>query len=103
MPCTHGYAKVSEGYYGRHDWQARERTNVIGALLGTILLTVTRFEFPINTDIFHSWVVEGLLPCLPQSSVMVMDNAAFHKRQDRQDDIEQAGHILEYLPLIRTI
>jgi transposase len=27
-----------------------------------------------------------------------MDNAAFHKRQDIQDDIEQAGHILEYLP-----
>lgn len=98
MPRIHGYAKVSERCYGRQDWQAKGRTNVIGALLGATLLTVTLFDFPINADIFHSWVVEGLLPCLPQHSVIVMDNATFHKRQDIQDDIEQAGHILEYLP-----
>lgn len=27
-----------------------------------------------------------------------MDNAPFHKRQDIQEAITQAGHILEYLP-----
>ena len=27
-----------------------------------------------------------------------MDNASFHKRQDIQEAITQAGHILEYLP-----
>ena len=27
-----------------------------------------------------------------------MDNASFHKRLDIQEDIKQAGHILEYLP-----
>jgi hypothetical protein len=57
MPRTHGYAKVSERCYGRHDWQAKGRTNVIVALLGAALLTVTLFEFPINADIF----IAGLL------------------------------------------
>ena len=91
MPRTHGFAKVSERCYGKHDWQAKGRTNVIGALLGATLLTVTLFEFPINADIFHSWVVDCLLPCLPQSSVIVTDNAAFHKRQDIQDDLSKLG------------
>ncbi|MDP3837635.1 MAG: transposase, partial [Methylococcales bacterium] len=39
-----------------------------------------------------------LLPVLPSNSVVVIDNAYFHKRQDIQEAITQAGHILEYLP-----
>jgi len=29
----------------------------------------------------------------------VMDNAAFHKNQNMQGNIRNAGHILEYLPV----
>jgi transposase len=39
-----------------------------------------------------------LLPALPAHAVVVLDNAAFHKRQDIQDLIRQGGHTLEYLP-----
>jgi transposase len=39
-----------------------------------------------------------LLPKLPKNSVIVMDNASFHKRTDIQTAILEAGHILEYLP-----
>ncbi len=42
--------------------------------------------------------VQDLLPKLPPASVVVMDNATFHKRQDIQNAIAQAGHTLEYLP-----
>jgi transposase len=95
---THGYAKIGTRCCGTHDWQAKGRTNVIGALLAGLLLTVTLFDFNINADIFHGWVVQCLLPCVPKNSVIVMDNASFHKRSDIQEEIKQAGHILEYLP-----
>jgi transposase len=39
-----------------------------------------------------------MLPKLPGKSIIVMDNATFHKRQDTQQSIPNAGHILEYLP-----
>ena len=83
---------------GTHDWHAKGRTNVIGALLSGLLLTVALFDFNMNADIFHGWVVQCLLPCVPENSVIVMDNASFHKRLDIQEDIKEAGHILEYLP-----
>ena len=35
---------------------------------------------------------------VPPGSVIVLDNATFHKRQDTQTMIAHAGHILEYLP-----
>jgi transposase len=81
-----------------HDWGARGRTNAIGALIGTALLTVSLFTCNINTDVFTSWVKQDLLPKLPPSSIVVMDNASFHKGREMQDVLHHAGHTLMYLP-----
>ena len=37
-------------------------------------------------------------PPLPPNSIVVMDNASFHKNSLIKEVIHQAGHILEYLP-----
>ena len=98
MPRLYGYAPKGQRCFGKHDWNAKKRTNVIGALLGKILLTVCLFQTYIDSDIFHAWVVQDLLPKLPLGAVIIMDNASFHKRQDTQNAIRSAGFILEYLP-----
>ncbi|MGL5784052.1 MAG: IS630 family transposase, partial [Alphaproteobacteria bacterium] len=56
MPRTHGYAKRGKHCFGPHDWGAKGRVNVIGALLGAMLLTVCLFESTLNTAIFDAWV-----------------------------------------------
>ena len=98
MPRTHGYAEKGKRCYGSHDWGAKGRTNVIGALLETTLLTVSLFSSSINTEIFTSWVEQDLLPKLPPNSVLVLDNATFHKGQLMQEMVKKAGHTLLYLP-----
>lgn len=98
MPRRRGYAPIGKRCFGTQDWNAKGRTNVIGALLGVCLLTVTLFTGSINSDVFFAWLTQDLLPKLPKNSVIVMDNAAFHKRIDIQQAIADAGHILEYLP-----
>jgi transposase len=98
MPRRYGYAGKGKRCFGKHDWHSKRRTNVIGALIGACLLTVCLFKGSINSDVFHGWVKEDLLPKLPQNSVLVMDNATFHKRADTQALIQKAGVILEYLP-----
>ena len=97
-PRTHGVAPRGERCFGHKDWNARGRTNAIGALLGASLLTVSLFQGNINSDVFHAWLIQDLIPKLPQGAVIVMDNAPFHKRQDIQKVITDAKHILEYLP-----
>jgi transposase len=69
-----------------------------GALLASVLLTATLFTSSVNADVFFAWLAQDLLPKLPTHSVIVMDNASFHKRDDARLLIEQAGHILEFLP-----
>lgn len=98
MPRTHGYAIRGKRCFGIQDWHAKGRTNVIGALLGKLLLTVSLFNCNIDSEVFHQWLKHDLLPKLEPTSVIVMDNATFHKRNDSQQMITAAGHILEFLP-----
>lgn len=97
-PRTHGYAPIGQRCMGLHNWHAKGRTNVIGALLGSTLLTATLFSCSINADVFSAWLASDCLPKLTQPSVIVMDNASFHKRSDSKRLIEQAGHTLLFLP-----
>jgi transposase len=98
MPRTHGYSLKGARCYGQRAWGERGRINVIGALLDNRLITVSLFEGTINTATFNSWIEQELIPQLPANSVVVMDNAAFHKDKLMQDQLFLAGVTLEYLP-----
>ena len=98
MPRTRGYSGKGKRCYGTHDWNAKGRTNAIGAIIGFTFLTVALFEGNINSEVFYAWLVQELLPVLPERTVIVMDNASFHKRDDMVEAIKQEGHQLEYLP-----
>lgn len=98
MPRTHGYSFKGTRCFGTHDWGAKRRTNVIGALCAGFLLTATLFETTINTNIFNAWGIRDLIPKLAPESVVIMDNAAFHKSDQMKKALNEAGHTLLYLP-----
>lgn len=98
MPRTHGYSPRGQRCIGHHDWHARGRINALGALLRGVLLTIGLTTSNVDADIFNLWLEGDLLPKLPPGTVIVLDNATFHKRNDTQEIIENAGHILEFLP-----
>lgn len=97
-PRTHGYSIQGQKCYGRHDWGAKGRTNAIGALIGTTLVAIGLLTGSVDTAVFTCWVEQLLLPNLPEQSVIVMDNATFHKGHDMQKIIEDSGYTLLYLP-----
>ncbi|PIS03903.1 IS630 family transposase, partial [Candidatus Peregrinibacteria bacterium CG10_big_fil_rev_8_21_14_0_10_44_7] len=55
------------------------------------------FDTNINSDVFFAWLTHDLIPKLPENSVIVMDNASFHKRSDMIATIHDQGHGIEYL------
>ena len=71
MPRTHGYSSKGVRCYGIHDWGTKGRTNVIGALAGKDLFATALFQPNINTTIFHTWMMESLIPKLSNKSVRV--------------------------------
>jgi len=98
MPRTHGYAPKGQRCIGPHDWHAKGRVNVIGALLAGALVSVGLTNANVDADIFNLWLKGDLIPKLPPKSILVMDRATFHQRSDTKIAIADAGHTLEYLP-----
>ncbi len=85
MPRTHGYSIQRQRCYGKHAWGVKGRTNAIGALIGSTLIAVGLVTGSVNTAVFTAWVEQILLPNLSEKSVIVMDNASFHKGKDMQN------------------
>jgi len=98
MPRSYGYAPIGKKCLDKRNWHEKGRINAIGAITDFQLITVTLFTGSINSPVFLLWITDDLLPKLPANCVLVMDNAAFHKRKDIQQKIKEKGHILEYLP-----
>jgi len=97
-PRLYGYSPKGKRCLGKINWNAKGRLNAIGALLGSALIAVSLYACNVDSDVFLHWVESDLLVHAPANSVMVMDNATFHKRNDIKVRIREAGHILEYLP-----
>lgn len=69
MPRRHGYARAGQRCHGVHNWHARGRTNVIGALLGKNLLTVELFDANVNADVLPAGPGKTCCPnCHPHRS-----------------------------------
>ena len=98
MPRTHGYCIKGKRCYGIHDWHARGRLNAIGAIIGLSFVTVSLIDGSVNADVFYAWITQDLLPKLPPKSVIVMDNASFHKRNDILESIVANKCTVEFLP-----
>ncbi len=56
------------------------------------------YSLDFRKHVFHAWVVQELLPNTPKNSVIVLDNATFHKRSGTLQAIEEAGHAVAFLP-----
>ena len=81
-----------------YNWQLKNCTNAIGAILHNQLLTVGLYDCSVNTSVFESWVEQDLLPKLKSTSVLIMDNATFHKGKKLIELIKSAGHYIVWLP-----
>lgn len=98
MPRCRGYSIRGKRCYGKQEWQARGRTNVIGALLNNTLMTICSFQSTIDSEVFNAWVTQDLLPKTSPGTIIIMDNASFHKKEATKRAIELAGCTLEFLP-----
>ncbi|WP_115306000.1 transposase [Suttonella ornithocola] len=52
----YGYAPRGEACLGQYDWQLKNQTNAIGAVMNNPLFAVGLYDGSINSDVFYSWV-----------------------------------------------
>ena len=76
----------------------RGRTSVISASRDGKLVSPLVFEGHCNGDIVEAYFARVLLPSIPRGSVIVLDNASFHRSPRLQAIVEVAGCSLMFLP-----
>ena len=81
-----------------YNWNVKGRENVIGALVNNSLTACGTVNGNVDSDTFNTWLEEILIPELPKNSVVIMDNAAFHKSLKTKEILAEHGHELEFLP-----
>lgn len=96
-PRLHGRAPRGQRVRGTQSGQQRPRTSLIGAYRSRKLIAPMLFEGTCNTQVFNQWLQHMLLPELVTGSVIVLDNATFHKSSSTRRLIEQAGCEVLYL------
>ena len=76
----------------------RRRTNLIMAQRRGKWLAPMLFKLSCNSKVVITWIESMLLPELIKPSVIIMDNAAFHKKSEIQELLHEHGHKLLPLP-----
>ena len=98
MPRRYGYSKVGDRCYGTYNWNTKGRENVIGALVNNSFTACGLVNGNVDSDTLNTWLEKILIPELPKNSVVIMDNASFHKSLKTKEILTKHGHELEFLP-----
>lgn len=95
---AHGWAMRGEKIYGDVSGNNRKNINLIMAQRRKQLLAPMLFEFSCDSFVVNAWLEEGLMPLLKKPSVVIMDNAPFHKKKEITTILARHGHALLPLP-----
>jgi putative transposase len=95
---THGWAPRGQKIYGDVRGNNRKTTNLIMAQRRKEWLAPMLFEGACNHLVVNAWLEQALIPLLTKPSIIIMDNAAFHKKKEIAALLEKYGHVLLPLP-----
>jgi len=76
----------------------RGRTSIISASQNSRLVAPFIFEGSCNADVVNVYFEKVLLPQIPKGSIIILDNASFHKSPETKRLVDKAGCELLFLP-----
>lgn len=94
----YGRAPRGERIYEAVAGKRRERTSIISASQQGRLVAPLVFQGSCNTEVVDAYFEQVLLPELPPDSVIVLDNARFHRSPTTLRLVESSGCQLLFLP-----
>lgn len=94
----YGWALRGQKVHGTRSGQRRPRTSLIAALVGKKLIEPMLFDGTCDTEVFNLWLEKLFCPVVKKGTVVVIDNAAFHKSPKTRDLIHGADCELLFLP-----
>jgi len=94
----YAYAKRGIKIAGRVSGKRYKRVGIVAAKLGDEIISPLQYEGTMNSELFECWFENCLCNNLPLNSVIVMDNATFHRKSSLPLIAQRYGHQIIFLP-----
>lgn len=98
MTDEYGWAMRGTQVCGEKKGRATEKLNIIAGMTNGNIVAPLIYNYNTDAFFFNIWLERHLIPELPEHSVLVMDNASFHKTKKTKEIVEKYGHKLLFLP-----
>jgi len=94
----YGRAPIGERVYLPKTGRRTKKLNIIAGLLNGKLLCPTIYDWNTDSAWFSEWLEWFLMPVLKPGSVIILDNASFHKKSEINRIAESYGCRAIFLP-----
>ena len=74
------YAPKGVPVFGKISGKKFKRINIVAAQCGTTIVSPMTYSGTTDSILFETWFEKGLLKAIPKYSVVIMDNATFHRK-----------------------
>jgi len=94
----YGYGPRGQLVHDRIKGRKYMRTSIVAAQMGNEIIAPCQYTGTMNHEWFEKWFQEHLLSALPKGTVIVMDNASFHRKEQLYSLAQKSGCYLIFLP-----
>lgn len=94
----YAYSVKGEKVYGKINGHKYKRTSIVAAQINNKIISPLEYSGTMDSTLFEYWFKNILLHELPTGSVIVMDNASFHRKKQLLSIAEEMAYRLIFLP-----
>jgi len=94
----YAYSLRGKPVYGNISGHRYRRVGLVAAQLNGEIIAPLQYDGTMDSKLFEQWFQSCLMRELPANSVIVMDNAAFHRKRILVALAQRYGHLLIFLP-----
>lgn len=98
MTDEYGWSLRGTPVCGEKKGRATEKLNIIAGMANGKIIAPIIYNYNTDASFFNIWLEHHLIPELQEQSVIIADNASFHKTSKTKGIIEKYGHKIIFLP-----
>jgi transposase len=98
MTDEYGWSLRGTPVCGEKKGRATEKLNIIAGLSSRKIVAPLTYNYNTNSLFFNTWLEHHLIPELQEQSVLIADNASFHKTKKTIELVENYAHKIMFLP-----
>ena len=94
----YGWAPEGEKVHDKILGRKFERRSIVAGKIGNEIIAPLEYRGTMHGELFEKWFEDNLLPVISEDTVIIMDNASFHRKKRLYEIAKRHNRRLIFLP-----